>query len=465
MPPSQQDGFGSLWRRAGAGPRSIRPGAVRAGRCTRVVVLADNGPMETLETPAVPGRREADEGRGGAGFGSTAHTLLGYTLVKGLQLALYNLIFPLYAYSIGYDQAAIGRLNAIGALTVLVTSVPLGMLADRLGRGRLLALSGLLLPLFLAGLALVESYPLLAACLVAQNAVATIYWSTVTPLLVGTVPAGRRARVFALNSFFILGVGALGSVIGGLVAAAAGRALGVAPDQTAPLRAALLVNAAIAFLGGLPLWRIRDVAAAGEGGAGRERLRVADLLLFGRLLLPDALQAFGAGAIVGFLPLFFALRFGLAPGPLGWLFTLAGFLGGAAALAAPWLARRVGHIRAIVGLMAAVALCMGLTAVAPLLAGAILGEVLRSALRGMIDPLYTPYAMTRVSPARRGTLGGLYNVTYATGFSLGPLLSGWLQVRHGFGPAFAVGAAAYVGAALAMWTLFRRPGAGAGDGW
>jgi hypothetical protein len=46
------------------------------------------------------------------GFGATANTLLGYTLVKGLQMTLHNLIFPLYAYSLGYDLATIGRLNA-----------------------------------------------------------------------------------------------------------------------------------------------------------------------------------------------------------------------------------------------------------------------------------------------------------------------------------------------------------------
>ena len=76
------------------------------------------------------------------GFGVTANTILGYTLVKGLQMTLHNLIFPLYAYSLGYNQETIGRLNATGALMVLVASVPLGMLADRIGRAKLLAISG-----------------------------------------------------------------------------------------------------------------------------------------------------------------------------------------------------------------------------------------------------------------------------------------------------------------------------------
>jgi MFS family permease len=91
----------------------------------------------------------------------------------------------------------------------------------------------------------------------------------------------------------------------------------------------------------------------------------------------------------------------------------------------------------------------------PFLAGAVFFEAARAGMRGTIDPIYTPYAISRVAPERRGTLAGLYNVTYATGFSLGPLISGWVQVNYGFGPAFIMSAAAYILAALAMLLLWR----------
>src|SRR6476620_6398675 len=108
--------------------------------------------METLEAVAevadgpVAAKGMPGKGEPRFGFGTTANTLLGYTLVKGIQLTLHNLIFPLYAYSLGYNQEAIGRLNATGALMVFLASVPMGMLADRVGRARLLAISGLLSP-------------------------------------------------------------------------------------------------------------------------------------------------------------------------------------------------------------------------------------------------------------------------------------------------------------------------------
>ena len=405
--------------------------------------------VDTTPDEAAPARRFG-------GFGPTANILLGYTFIKGLQLSLYNLIFPLYAYSLGYDQAVIGQLNAIGALTVLVVSVPLGMLADRYGRARTLAISAMLLPLFLAGIGLSRSLPLLIATIVLQNGISTLYWSTTSALLVGAVPQEQRVRVFALNSFLLWSLGAFGSVLGGFVASTTARVLGVGANDTAPLRAAILVGAAVIFLGGLPLWRLREVPIAGEDAGERARFRLADLRHFVRLLIPDALQAFGAGAVFGFIPLFFALRFGLPSGQVGLIFALSGVLSGISVLFAPRLAGRFGDVRAVSGVQASAALCMLLTVASPVLAGAVGAEAARAALFTVISAIYVPFAMGSVAPQWRGTLGGLYNVTYATGFSLGPLLSGWPQVHHGFGPAFAMAAAAMLLASATMWLFFSR---------
>jgi MFS family permease len=411
--------------------------------------------IERVEVRAVaqppPAARRRD-----FGFGPIANTLLGYTLVKGLQLTLHALAFPLYLYSLGYDLAAIGQINAVGAVTVLLVSIPVGALADRIGLARSLAIGALLTPPAMAAMALATSLPALLACFVVFQALSVTYWASTGPLLLGSVPPERRVRAFSVNSFFLWGLGSAGSAIGGLAAALAARSLGVSPNAVEPLRVALLLNAAIMLLGAIPLWRIRDRAVVSDQPLERKPLRLADIRLFGRLLVPDALQACGGGAIIGFLPLFFTLRFDLASDTLGWLFTATGILGGVAALSAPALTRRWGDSRTIVILMCAVAASVVGTAAAPLLIGAIVGEVLRAGLRGTIDPIYVPFAMGRVAPERRGTLGGLYNVTYATGFSLGPLASGWVQKHYGFLPAFALGAACYLLAALAIRLLWGR---------
>jgi len=389
------------------------------------------------------------------GFGRTANVLLAYTLTKGLQMSLYALIFPLYLYHLGYKQDTIGLVTALGAVTTLVGAVPLGLLADRVGRARLFVLSALLTPIPYLAISFTSSLAVIIPGAMIANFLATVYWSTNAPLLVGAVAAEDRVRVFAANSFLLMGLGALGAVIGGTIPVVAGHLLHQSSDATLPLRIALSGTAVISAIGAIPLLGIRAADGAPEGRAHAWRFQKSDLRLYGKLLCADALQAFGAGAIIGFLPLFFRLRYGLSAGVLGILFTTTGILSGIASLAAPALARRLGDLRALITAQAVIAPAILFTALAPVVWLAILFEVCRTALRGTVDPIYTPFAMTRVPARQRGALGGLYNVTWATGFSLGPLLSGAIQVRAGFGPAFTMSAACYALAAATMFLFFR----------
>jgi len=242
------------------------------------------------------------------GFGRTANVLLVYTLAKGLQLSLYALIFPLYLYHLGYKQDTIGLVTALGAVTTLIGAVPLGLLADRVGRARLFILSALLTPFPYLAISFTSSLAVIIPGVMIANFLATVYWSTNAPLLVGAVPAEDRVRVFAANSFLLMGVGALGAVIGGTIPSIAGYLLHPPSDATIPLRIALSGTAIISALGAIPLLGIRAVDGAPEARARAWRFRKSDLRLFGKLLCADALQAFGAGAVIGFLPLFFQLR-------------------------------------------------------------------------------------------------------------------------------------------------------------
>ena len=398
-------------------------------------------------TPQPPARRH--------GFGRTANVLLAYTLTKGLQMSLYALIFPLYLYHLGYKQDTIGVVTALGAVTTLVGAVPLGLLADRVGRARLFVLSAALTPIPYLAIASTSSLAVIIPGVMIANFLATVYWSTNAPLLVGAVAPEDRVRVFAANSFLLMGLGALGAVIGGTIPVVAGHLLHQPSDATMPLRIALSGTAIISAIGAIPLLGIRAADGAPEGRARAWRFQRSDLRVFGKLLCADALQAFGAGAVIGFLPLFFKLRYGLSPGVLGILFTTTGILSGVASLAAPLLARRLGDLRALITAQAVIAPAILFTALAPVVWLAIFFEVSRTALQGTVDPIYTPFAMTRVPARQRGALGGLYNVTWATGFSLGPLLSGAIQVRAGFGPAFTMSAACYALAAVTMFLFFR----------
>src|SRR5258707_563181 len=145
------------------------------------------------------------------------YLLLFFTLGKGFQLTISTLTVNYYAHSLGYRPDFIGVLSAMPAIGALVGAVPMGMLADRIGRKPVLVVSALLTPLFLGALGMVTSAPLLLIFSLLQGLVSTAYWVTNLPLLIESTTERQRVGILALNSFLLLGVGALGNLLGGAI--------------------------------------------------------------------------------------------------------------------------------------------------------------------------------------------------------------------------------------------------------
>src|SRR5947209_5181760 len=64
------------------------------------------------------------------------------TAFRGMVIAALNTVLNLYLYSLGFDARFIGVINGVNSLAVLLISVPLGFLADRLGRRPVLLAGG-----------------------------------------------------------------------------------------------------------------------------------------------------------------------------------------------------------------------------------------------------------------------------------------------------------------------------------
>lgn len=383
----------------------------------------------------------------------TTRIVLWYTLSKGLTLAGFGLVFNLYLYAAGYDRQFIGFLNALPAISSLLAAVPIGMLGDRVGHRPLLLVAGFITPLTVLGLAITHSALLLIVFSLANGVVATLYWVSAIPLLAESTTLERRVRLFAVNSFLLWGAGSLGYVLGGQVVALAAHLLGESARGEGPLRWGLLSVVAVGYLGALPLPLLRH--------APRTRLPKSerapyDFRLYARLLGPDMLLTCGGGSVAGFVGLYLTLRFGMRPADLGTFLTISGLIGGVLVLLAPRVADRLGTTRAAVLLQAGGAPSILLLTLAPVQAGAMAGELARNGFRSMGDPVYNAFAMASVPAEQRATISGLYAVTWSIGFSLGPAVSGAVQQRAGFTPAFLVGAASMGAGVFLLWLFFLR---------
>src|SRR3989440_1014358 len=260
------------------------------------------------------------------------YLLLFFTLGKGFQLSISALTLNYYVHSVASNPDFRGFYRALPAIGALVSAVPVGMLADRIGRKPVLLLTAALTPLFLALCGLVTTPFWLLFCAFMQGVVSSAYWVTNLPLLTESTTERQRVAVFALNSFLLLGVGALGNLLGGAIPEFIAGTLHVSAASTLPLRWGVFSAALFTFVFGMPLWFLQEPKrttvskAAGEPTKAvleesvrnsgplaeavlhekRERLPVA---LFLKLLVPELLFTMGQGAVVSLMQLFFTFRF------------------------------------------------------------------------------------------------------------------------------------------------------------
>ena len=74
-------------------------------------------------------------------FQPNARLYLINVLITGAAMGIFRLLFNFYVLSLGYDEALLGRLVTVSSLSALIFALPMGYLADLLGRKNSLILS------------------------------------------------------------------------------------------------------------------------------------------------------------------------------------------------------------------------------------------------------------------------------------------------------------------------------------
>jgi len=391
-------------------------------------------------------------------FNRTVRLFLTVTAFRGLVIATLQTVLNLYLYSLGYDTRFIGFINGVNAIATLFCSLGLGFLADRFGRKPILLAGGLLYPLSILAISVSTSTSALLFFSFLWGGVSSAYWVAGVPLLVANTDHRQRVQAFSINSFLLWGLGPFGALFSGQIVELAARLMHVSSSSAGALRYGMFCMVVMATLGSIPYLFMQE-ASRPEPAQRKDPLpRGAVVGLFGRLLLPDVILTFGGGAILGFIQLYYHLRFGLSAGSIGIIMAVAGIVSGIGTLLVPLLARRWGNLRTTVRLLWTAAPLMAALAFAMHLYVAIPAYLLMLTLRSMFDPVYTAFAQEQVPEQYRGRLTGMYSVTFSIGYSLGPLLSGQIQRAAGFTPAFLVGTVCYLFGASLLYIFFGRSG-------
>jgi MFS family permease len=393
-------------------------------------------------------------------FTPNARLFLLNIVMTGAALGVYRLIFNFYVLSLGYDEAILGTLITTNNLTALLAALPVGYLADILGRKRSLVTS-----VFLTGLSILVMviYPG-EAIFYAMNVLSGVAQSlgavTNAPFLMENSGEIERTYLFSFDSGLQMLMASVGTWLGGYLPTWIAGIQGGLPTSSQAYGGALLVIALLMEVGLLPLLLLhtRNIERSERSVFAPLGYAAEHPALLNKLILPMLVTSIGAGLIMPFMNVFFRQVHHQSDPVIGTLFAWGSLAMGIGLLLAPPLADRMGNIQFVVITQALSIPFLVLLGFSPLFWMSAAAYYVRLALMNMSTPVYQTFVMEHVEDKARATVASLVSMSWNFGWAFSPSLSGWLQVHYGFGPPFIGTLILYTISIYLYWVYFWRRG-------
>ncbi|MCU0962571.1 MAG: MFS transporter [Pirellulaceae bacterium] len=354
--------------------------------------------------------------------------------VRLFAYGLLSIVLVLYLAEVGLSDAEIGLLLTLTLLGDTAISLWLTTTADRIGRRRMLVLGALLM--VLAGALFASSDSFVVLLLAATIGVISPSGNEVGPFLSieqaalsQIVPGPGRTRVFAWYNL----VGSCSTAVGALCGGALVQGFQhLGSTGSAAYRPAIIAYGILGLLlaaGFACVSQAVEIAPPAHSQLaqppvkptlGLHRSRRVVLRLAGLF----SLDAFGGGFVIqSIIAYWLHLKFGLEPATLGGVFLGANLLAGVSALAAGWLAGKIGLVNTMVFTHLPSNILLMLVPLMPTAWLAVAVLLLRFSISQMDVPTRQSYTMAVVSPDERSAASGVTSVARSIGASLSPMLS------------------------------------------
>jgi MFS family permease len=389
-------------------------------------------------------------------FRPNARLYLTNVVITGAAFGIFRLLFNFYLLSLGYDEALLGNLVTASSLSALIMALPMGYLADLLGRKTSLLISGTMMAFAILSMVI---WPFTAVFYTANiffGIAQSLAAVTMAPFLMENSDQEERTYLFSFGSGLQMASASVGNWIGGYLPTWMAGARMVEPTSSVAYGSALMVVGIMTLVSLVPLAllktpkmkRAERSVFAPLGYAAKNPGKLS------RLILPMLLTSIGAGLIMPFMNVFFRQVYNQPDPVIGTLFAWGSLAMGLGLLAAPPLADRMGKIQLVVitqGLSIPFLVMLGFAPWFWLSASA---YYVRVALMNMSSPVYQTYVMEHVEESARATVASLVSMAWNFGWAFSPTISGWMQVNYGFGPPYIGTIILYTISVYLYWAFF-----------
>ena len=391
-------------------------------------------------------------------FSRNARLYLLNVVIIGAAMGVIRLLFNFYVLSLGYNEALVGSLITVSSFTALLAALPMGYLADLVGRKNSLLLSGALLSASVLAIVIWPSEGMLYAMNVVSGLAQSLAAVTMAPFMMENSGGEERTYLFSFSSGLQMAMASVGSWIGGYLPSWIGLTRGVPAVSSQAYAGALLVVSITFAIALIPLAMLRTPRLQRSERSVFAPLSYASKQpsLLGKLILPILVTSIGAGLIMPFMNVFFRQVHHQPDPVVGSLFAWGSLAMGVGLLLAPPLANRMGKIQLVVATQALSIPFLIILGFSPIFWLSTMAYFIRLALMNMSTPVYQTFVMEHVDPSARATVASLVSMAWNFGWTLSPTVSGILQVRYGFGPPFLGTIILYTISTFLYWAFFLR---------
>jgi len=326
------------------------------------------------------------------------------------RLLIYLSFLPNVAIGFIYTDLSyfLPKFQGIGAgvpitvmgVTLVALSFPFGIIADRLGRLKMLVVGNICASLSLIGFALTSNYDLVLIIAVLEGTGEAAYAVSFVALIADRAGDEKRTPAFSLLAFLGWVAGALGGFI--IYSVDALHSFGLSLKDA---HVVLFVTVGLLSLSITPLLlKFREESARDIRREVLPRKSWRVILKYGGY---SVIIAIGAGLFVPLMAFWFSQAYGVSDDLSGLVLGLTNLLTAGVVFVAPWLARKMGLVKATVVTQAASTVFMVAIPSAPNFGVAASIYIVRVFLMNLSNPLTQSLIMGLVSPDERGMAAGV----------------------------------------------------------
>ena len=352
----------------------------------------------------------------------------------------------------GLSETLTGVTIGIMGATLVVASFPLGALADRYGRRKLLILGNVCASLSLIGFSLTSNFGLVALVAVLEGIGEAAYAVSVGALLAEKAGDEKRTAAFSLLAFLGWMAGFLGAA--SISSVFLFQAYGLTESGA---HTVLYIIVALLSLSITPLlFKIGESAPVirTEPGAGFLPRKSGRILA--KYSVYSVMIAIGAGLFVPLMTLWYFKAYGVTDAVSGIAQGLTNLLTAGAIIVSPRLARKMGVVKAIVVTQASSMIFMVFVPSAPSFATAATIYAVRVFLMNLSNPLTQSLIMGLVAPDERGKASGLSASLWRLPNALSSGAGGALIQAGLLGLPFYIATLLYAAGISIFWMLFKN---------